>query len=369
MIKKGLFLAGGGARGAYQAGVLKAINEILQTKHLPFDMITGVSIGSFNAAVIAQHADDFSAGVTLLEQLWRSISSQQIFNSSNYDLGKSVFRNLSHVIIKQREAGHLLDTAPLHDFINANINFSMIQDHITSGLLTTFEVISSCYETQQTVSFYEHHATAFEDWQHIRHVSQRTDIGMQHIQASTALPLFFPIVNIDGFHYGDGSMGLVSPLRGMLRFGMEKILVLGTHPESHAIQIEHLKNSEIGFANILGSMLNGLFLDNLERDIEMINRMNEIANLLSLWKKRRSPWRSIEMMDVRPSVNIAQIAQLNYQFMPRLLRFLLNSLGAQSHSGELVSFLLFEKEFTGALFELGYQDGLVNASKLRSFFQ
>jgi NTE family protein len=368
MGKKALYLAGGGARGAYQAGVLKAIGDILRTKTIPFSIISGVSIGSINAAILAQHADDFTTGIEQLEELWRTISCQQIFNSSNYELSKSVFRNLTRFMIKQRQSGHLLDTSPLHQFISDNINFERIQENISNNYLEMMEVISNCYETQQTISFYQHHRNNFEDWHYPRHISERVEINFEHILASSALPLFFPTVEIDGFHYGDGSMGLVSPLRGAVKFEVEKILILGTRQLPTFLNEEELKDGEIGFAHILGNMLNGLFLDNLDRDIEMVNRMNDIARLLSMWKKRRSPWRPIETLHLRPSSDIAAIAQANYLSMPALLRFLLNSLGAKKQSGDLLSFLLFEKEFTCELIDLGYKDTIALESTVTAFF-
>lgn len=115
-------------------------------------------------------------------------------------------------------------------------------------------------------------------------------------------------------------------------------------------------------------MMNGLFLDNLDRDIEMVNRMNEIATLLSMWKKRRSPWRPISTLHLRPSRAMASVAQSHYTSMPVLLRFLLNIMGATSHSGDLLSFLLFEKEFTRELLELGYQDTIAAAAEVSAFF-
>jgi len=369
MAKIALYLAGGGARGSYQAGVLKAISHILQVKTLPFTMVSGVSVGSMNAAILAQHADDFALGVEKLETLWRNIHSQQIFNSSNYALGKSVMRNLGHVVIKQRQTGRLLDTEPLHQFINDHINFDQIRTNIDNNLLQCMEVISHCYETQQTISFYQQRDQAFEDWSYPRHISQRAEIDMQHILASSALPLFFPTVTIDGLHYGDGSMGLISPLRGAIRLNVDKILILGTRQLPAFTEPEQLRNRDIGFAHILGNMLNALFLDNLDRDIETVNRMNDIARLLSIWKKRHSPWRPIETMHLRPSLDVSKIAQEKYLAMPTLLRFLLNALGAQSHSGDLLSFLLFEAEFTSELIELGYNDTLANSAAVTAFFK
>lgn len=368
MVKIALYLAGGGARGAYQAGVLKAISHILQVKSLPFSIVSGVSVGSINAAILAQHAEDFAMGVEKLESLWSEIHCEQIFKANNYDFGKSLLRNLSHLFVKDSKPGNLLDTQPLHKFINDHVNFERIKANIECKQLEAMEVISHCYETQQTVSFYQH-CDGFEDWYYPRHISERTEIGMEHILASGALPLFFPTVKISGSHYGDGSMGLVSPLRGALRFNVNKILVLGTRQLPEFEEPQHLRSADIGLAHVLGNMLNGLFLDNLDRDIEMVNRMNDITQLLSIWKKRSCPWRPVETLHLRPSIDVAKVAQGEYHNMPTLLRMMLNMLGAQSHSGDLLSFLLFEKEFTQYLLELGYNDTLMSAEVVTEFFK
>ncbi|MGQ3891491.1 patatin-like phospholipase family protein [Legionella sp. CNM-4043-24] len=369
MTKKALYLAGGGARGAYQAGVLKAISTILDVKKIPFDMISGVSIGSINGAVLAENALDFPAATEKIETLWTSITSQQIFNASNYELSKSVLRNLSNMLIKQSQAGYLLDAAPLRHFISENIDFDRVEANIQDGHLDTIEVISNCYETHQTVSFYQHASPDFEDWNYPRHVSQRVNLRMEHILGSTALPLFFPPAKIDGYHFGDGGMGLTAPLRGTIRAKVDKIMILGTRQTPTFGDYERLRNGDIGFANILGGIMNGLFLDNLDRDIEMVNRMNDIARLLSMWKKRRSPWRPIQTMHLRPSRDIAAIAQAQYHSMPALLRFLLNVLGAKSRSGDLLSFLLFEQGFTTELIKLGFEDTIVAQDDVLQFFE
>lgn len=370
MPKKALYLAGGGARGAYQAGVLKAIGQILQVKTLPFDMVSGVSVGSINAVVLAENADDFPAALEKLEVLWSEIHCQQIYKASNYELGKSVFRNVSTLIMKQRQAGHLLDTTPLKELIDDTLDFTKIARNIKAGHLKTLEIISNCYETNQTISFYAHSSSEFTDWSYPRHSSERVTIQAEHILSSSALPLFFPTVPIEGFHYGDGSVGLVAPLRGAIRFEVDKIMILGTRALHTFVDKNSLKNhDEIPFAHILGSMLNGLFLDNLDRDIEMVNRMNEIAMLLSMWKKRHSPWRPITTLHLRPSKDMASVAQDHFKTLPTFLRYLLNILGAKNHSGDLLSFLLFEREFTRELVELGYQDTIASAQSVTDFFK
>jgi NTE family protein len=369
MAKIGLYLSGGGARGAYQVGVLKAIGEILQTNKLPFSMISGASIGAINAAILAQYADDFMKGINYLEQLWSNLRCHQVFNTSNFALGKSVFRNIGQLIVKQRHSGYLLDTTPLNDFVKQHINFEKIREQIDERRLDTLEIIANCYETEQTISFYQHYDTSFQDWAYQRHVSRAAVIDKDHVIASGSLPLFFPPVKIDGLHYGDGSMGLIAPLRGALRFNVEKVMIIGTRQLATPTLPTHLEGNEIGFAQVLGNMLNGLFLDNLDRDIEMVNRMNEIAELLSIWNKHKSPWRPVETLYLRPQISMASAAQEHYKAMPAILRMLLNVLGAKNHSGDLLSFLLFEKEFTEQLIEAGYTDTMNQYKLIIEFFE
>jgi NTE family protein len=256
----------------------------------------------------------------------------------------------------------------VRQFLEEMIDFSHIEQNIQKGYLKAFEILTACYDTHQTVSFYNHHEADFGDWNYPRHTSQRAAINAQHILASSALPLFFPTIQINGFHYGDGSLGLVAPLRGCIRFEVDKIMILGTRELPAFTDPDALRNGEIPFAHVLGNMLNGLFLDNLDRDIEMVNRMNDIARLLSMWKKRRSPWRPINTLHLRPSRDMATVAQEHYKSMSALLRYLLNILGAKSQSGDLLSFLLFEKEFTRELMQLGFQDTMANAKEVVEFF-
>lgn len=369
MSKKALYLAGGGARGAYQAGILKAIGHILQVKSLPFDVVSGVSVGSINAAVLAENADNFPEALEKLETIWSEIHCQQVYKATNFALSKSLMRNISTMIIKQRQAAHLLDTTPLNQMLQKELDFTKISQNINNGTLKALEIISNCYETRQTISFYEHHQAEFGDWNYPRHRSKRVSIQSEHILASSALPLFFPTVLLNGFHYGDGSVGLAEPLRGAIRFAVDKIMILGTRTVPAFLEQENLRNhDDIPFSHIFGNMLNALFLDNLDRDIEMVNRMNEIAMLLSMWKKRRSPWRPITTFHLRPSKDLASLAQAHFKALPTLLRYLLNFLGEKKDSGDLLSFVLFEQDYTKELIDMGFQDTMTHAKEVSAFF-
>jgi NTE family protein len=367
MTKIALYLAGGGARGAYQAGALQAVSTILNTKHIPFDMITGASVGSINAAVLAENAQNFPAATNKLSELWGDITCTQIFKTSNYAMSKTAMRNMSSMVFKQRLLGHILDTSPLRGFLSSVINFEDVISSIKHKHLETIEIISNCYETQKTISFYQHHNTEFEDWDNPLHLSLRVNLEMEYFVASTALPLFFPPSKINGFHYGDGHLGLEAPLRGAINCQADKILVIGNRQLKQG-DPEKLRDNDIDFSRVLGGMINGLFLDNLERDIEMISHMNSMARLLPPEKQEQSSWRPIQILHLRPGVDMATIAQSHYSRIPMLLRLLLNFLGAKRHCGDLLSFLLFEREFTRELIQLGFDDTMGVKESIETFF-
>ncbi|CEK10064.1 patatin-like phospholipase family protein [Legionella hackeliae] len=367
MTKIALYLAGGGARGAYQAGALKAISTLLNSKRIPFNMLTGASVGSINTAVLAEDALDFYAATNKLSELWGEITCPQIFKTSYFAAYKTCMRNMWSMVFKQRLLGHILDTLPLRGFLSSNINFKNVEAAITNKHLETIEIISNCYETKKTISFYQHHTEDFEDWNYPLHISQRVNLEMEYFLASTALPLFFPPSKIDGFHYGDGHLGLEAPLRGAIHCQANKILVIGNR-QLKGSDPEKLRDGDIDFSRVLGGMINGLFLDNLDRDIEMINHMNHIARLLPLEQKQHSPWQGVEILHLRPSVDIATLAQSHYHNIPMFLRLLLNFMGAKRHSGDLLSFLLFEKEFTRELIKLGYDDTMAIRDSILKFF-
>ncbi|NBX85273.1 MAG: patatin [Gammaproteobacteria bacterium] len=367
MSKIALYLAGGGARGAYQAGVLKAIYSILRTHQIPFEIITGVSVGSVNASIIAQHADNFQFAVEQLEELWCSIHCNKIFNVDNFNITKSFLRNFGIMFLERRQSGYLLDTSPLTEFLKKQIHFRKIAHNIDTQKLKMFEIICMCYDTQQNYSFCQQNDPDFSHWQHYKHISSTTNIKLEHILASGALPLFFSPVTIDDRFYGDGSMGLISPLRGAVHTKADKVLIISNRHPMNAQNKSPLK--EIGFGQILGTMLSSLFQDNLDRDIEIVNHLNDISDMISMWNKRYSPWQDVKTMHLRPNTDLAKIAIQAKHELPMALKTVLSIFGGGAQSGELTSFLLFESSFTTEIFNLGYDDTLQMSENILDFFE
>jgi len=367
MTKFGVYLAGGGARGAYQAGVLKAIYQILNTTNLPFELITGVSAGSGNACILAQNADNFKTAVEELEDLWCNIKSNSMYRSDKLDITRSLLRNLGVLFLEQRNAGYLLDVTPLGALLDRRLNFKKITKNIEKQKLKMLEIICTCYDTQLNYSFCQHNDKDFKYWQHYKHIAVTSPICLDHVLASGALPLFFPPKKIDNKYYGDGSMGLISPLRGLVNTKAEKILIISNR---HAMNSQDKPPlTHIGFSNILGTMMNSLFQDNLDRDIEIVNHLNDISQMISIWHKKDAPWSNIQTLHLRPNVDLSKIALRHYQYLPSGIRALLNMFGGSQQSGDLMSFLLFEAPFTQELFSLGFDTTMDMSEDILDFFK
>lgn len=366
MSKIGLYLAGGGARAAYQAGVIKAIYTILKTPSIPFEMISGVSAGGGNACILAQNADNFKRATQELEDLWCNIKSHNMYNANNLDITKSVLRNMGIMFSEQGKSGYLLDNEPLRQLLKQKINFKKVSKNIDNKKLKMLEIICTCYNSQLNYSFCQQNDPDFSHWQHYKHLSITENINIDHVLASGALPLFFAPVAINNNFYGDGSMGLISPLRGLVHSKAEKILVISNR---HAMNIDNsVTLTNIGFSQILGTMLNSLFQDNLDRDIEILNHLNEISEMISLWNKRHSPWSHVQTLHLRPTHDISKLAIKHHQHLPRGLKALLSMFGGSQQSGDIMSFLLFEPPFTQELFQLGYDTTLEISEEVLNFF-
>lgn len=366
MSKCGLYLAGGGARGAYQAGVLKAIHHILKTPNIPFELITGVSAGSGNACILAQNADHFKKAIEELEDLWCNIKSNSMFKSNKMDITKSLMRNLGILFMERSHSGFLLDNTPLGQLLGDRINFKKISKNIAQGKIKMLEIIATCYDTQLNYSFCQQNDPDFDYWQHYKHTAITTEIKLEHVLASGALPLFFPPQKIDNNYFGDGSMGLISPLRGLVNTKADKILIISNR---HAMNIRDKTTLiEVGFSQILGTMMNSLFQDNLDRDIEILNHMNQISERSWVWNKKQTSWKNIKTLHLRPNIDLSKIALKNYSYLPSGIKALLGLFGGAKQSGDLTSFLLFEAPFTQEIFNLGFDATLDMSEEILEFF-
>jgi NTE family protein len=367
-MKKALFLAGGGARGAYQAGALKGISDILQVSQLPFQIISSLSVGAINASFLAMYADNFPLATTKLVELWSSLKTNQIFKISNSSLAQSVLRNLFNILFNRKIRGgqYLLDTAPLKELLSTTLNFHQVNANIERGLLEVFEVGAVCYDRSDTVSFYRSHQPQVE-WRGNRQLSQATHIGVKHILASSAVPLFFPAVEIDSLHYGDGGLRNTVPLRASVRFGADAILIIGTR-RMPTLNLMPTQTGNITFAKILSNMLDAAFLDNIDQNMSLLNTINRNIELIPDVYQEKLSLRKIDLLYLHPDADLGKLAEKKRKAMPFLLRYLMNAFGTKGQSSDLLSFLLFEGDYCKEVVALGYDDIIKHAQQIKAFF-
>ncbi len=369
--KTALVLGGGGARAAYQVGVLKAIVQHYPRNHgVPFKIICGTSAGAINGTSIATHASCFHLGVRKLEWVWRHFTPHKIYQSSF----SGVFSHLLQMMLMglqdekiNPDAGSLFNNDPLRDLLNELINFARIDRNIASGALHALSVDTSCYNTSQSVSFFQAHHE-IDEWKRARRGGQRTHLNTEHLLASSAIPLVFPSIKLNRGYYGDGSVHQLAPLSSPIHLGAEKIMVINLEsPHKQGNQeLEHHPKT----ATIAGHLLDTIFSDTLNSDLERLERINSTLKLIPKEKRLDSPLKTIETLVIKPSQDLSLIAAQHFHKMPLAVRTLLRLIGINQQSdSSIVSYLLFEQAYCSALINLGYQDGMTKQDEIRRFFK
>ncbi|MBI3937559.1 MAG: patatin-like phospholipase family protein [Betaproteobacteria bacterium] len=364
-------LTGGGARAAYQVGVLRAIAELLP-RHVrnPFPIICGTSAGAINAAVLAANAPDFRRGVRRLMTVWKNFRVHHIYRADPV----GVFRNSARWILTGLTGGSrrnkpvsLLDNTPLAGLLREKLDFSGIQRAIDAGNLTALSVTASGYTSGQSVTFYQGVAS-LAPWQRARRIGIPMAIGVEHLVASSALPFIFPPVRINREYFGDGSMRQIAPVSPALHLGANRLLVIGVGRQLERQQPERVKvDSYPSLAQIAGHALNSIFLDSLEVDLERLQRINRTIRMIppEVLKQTGYPLHQVDFRLLSPSVELEKIAIEHAGELPRTIRVLLFTVGALKHSGSnLLSYLLFEKPFCRELIALGYDDTMARKQDL-----
>jgi NTE family protein len=357
----GLVLSGGGARGAYQVGVLKAIAELTSPDApVPFRIISGTSAGAIIAAILASHARDFREGAQSLESFWRNFTVTQVFRA---DVG-SMLRSGLRVLLALLSGGwlvppprSLLDNQPLRELLERHVNFARVRQALDHGDLDALAVHASAYREAVSVAFYE--ATGpMEAWRTDSSQGEPAELGLDHLMASAAVPFLFPPVRIGNEYFGDGAMRQMAPLSTVTALGAERLLIIGVQPQRAERRESALGFGEMpSFGQIVGYMLDGLFADELHADVARLQRSHGPAF--------ETPPRALL---IRPSADFGPIAARYANEMPAPLRILLRTLGAgRGMGGVLMSYLLFERGYTRALIELGYEDAMRQREAIQAF--
>ena len=382
--KTGLILTGGGARAAYQVGVLQAISEILweagwPPARNPFDIICGTSAGAINATALACRADNFGEGVQKLLDVWQHISVDQVYRADSLGVLRSGARWLSllsfgWLLRKWRAAPpqSLLDNTPLAGLLHRMLDLPRLDTALSEGLLHALAVTASSYTGGQHITFYQT-AAEIAPWVRMQRIALQDQIGIEHLLASAAIPFIFPATPLYlGGHReycGDGSMRQLAPISPAIHLGASKVLVVGagrlTEPARDASESARYPS----LAQIAGHAMSSIFLDSLAVDIERLERINRTLSMLPPELLVNTPLKPVELLVIAPSERLDDIASRHIASLPPPIRTMLSGIGATETRGSaLASYLLFESTYTCELIRLGQRDTQARKADVLAFF-
>jgi NTE family protein len=370
--RAGLVLTGGGARAAYQVGVVKAIRDILgNPSRNPFPILCGTSAGAINAVTLAAFADDFTRAVGSLLEIWENMRCELVYRTDAASILRRGAAWLGAMTwISRRNPISLLDNAPLGDLLGKFLPLEQIQAHVETGVLRAVSVTCSGYTSGQSVSFFQGGAE-LEGWERNQRIGAAVKLQLEHLLASSALPFIFPAVKLHREYFGDGSMRQIAPVSPALHLGADRVLVVGTGRQA-AEPSRARSNVYPSLAQIAGHALNSIFLDSLMVDIERMQRINRTLGLIPAAARAdgQVQLRPIRVLFISPSQPIERMAARFVHELPPMVRFVLRPTGAMARSGSnLASYLLFEESFCRALVDLGYQDTTAREAEVRAFFE
>lgn len=365
----GLVLPGGGARGAYQAGALDAIAEIAPEGVNPFPVITGASVGAINAVALATNALDFKKGVDRIIDFWDDLKTSDVYRT---DLAKIMKGGAHWVASLTPLAGlgiphprSLLDNAPLGELLARNLDLGRIEAAIEAGALRAVGVTASSYDRARAITFFQG-APEIEDWVRVRRDGVAVRLTIEHLMASAALPFMFTAQRIGDEYFGDGSLRLTSPLSPAIHCGADRILVIGIR-DAKPGEVARAEPVYPSLGTLSGYLLDTIFMDNLDADIERARRVDHTLSLLPREQQSSTRLRDIDILVLQPSRDVRDIAREHAHEMPWTIRMLLRRLGVWGRDWRLPSYLLFEPGYCRALIDLGYTDTMARADEIREF--
>ena len=371
--KLALILSGGGARAAYQVGVLRAIAEFLpRHAHSPFPIICGTSAGAINAATLAVNAQNFRKGVQYLTNIWKNFQVDDIYRSDPVGVFNNTARWFAGLVLSAAGSNRmnrvsLLDNTPLADMLHETLPCEKIQENIDAGTLYALSITASGYGSGQSVTFFQG-AKGVQPWRRARRLGIPAKIDAHHLLASAALPFIFPAVRIHREYFGDGSMRQIAPISSALHLGASRVLVIGLGQGGPEVPRYRQMGDYPTLANIAGHALNSIFLDSLEVDLERLQRINRTVSLMPEDVREAVNLRHVDVLVIAPSQPLDRIAERYAKRLPWTIRLLMRGVGAMRRSGaNLISYLLFEEGYCSALIELGYKDALNRKEEILAF--
>ena len=396
----GLILSGGGARAAYQVGVLAAIAQMRRAARLalgdgpetaelraemaanPFPIISGTSAGAINAAVLACGADDFDGAMAELVDVWGNFHVEQVYDTGVLGMVRSGARWLSLLSLgwllrqKRMRPKSLLNNDPLRGLLTERVRFGRLPGLMQNGHLQALAISASSYSTGEHVTFFQSE-TPVAPWVRNQRLVQQGAITVPHLLASAAIPFVFAAMRLDGpqgpAFFGDGSMRQTAPTSAAIHLGAQRILVIGAGRMQEPRQMSLAEPQYPNLAQIAGHALSSIFLDSLSVDVERLQRINQTLQLIPPDKRTDTHLRPVDLLLIAPSQRLDVIAAAHAHALPPTVKSLLRTLGrtnapAQGQGDALLSYLLFEAPYTHALMELGQADAQTQSAEIHRFF-
>lgn len=376
--RTGLVLTGGGARSAYQVGVMRAVADLLPRRApTPFHVLTGTSAGAIVATCVAAYADHFRSGVVTLERVWRNFHVEHVFRADATSMLRAGLRWMAAVVSVGRLAStpdSLFDNSPLRELLERKIDFGRMREALKAGHLEALAISAAGYSSARSFAFYESRlrpVTAGAAWA----PGVATELGHDHLMASSAVPFLFPPVRMHGEHFGDGAMRQVAPLSPAIHLGADRLFVVGVRGQRRAVSFPG--NNALAaslddatpapsFGRLFGFMLDTLFMDSLHAGVAQLERVNRLVAQSPV--PNPEGLRHIESLVILPSADLGAIAARHARRAPRTLRAVLRIMGAANGEGsELLSYLLFESGYTRELIALGHADTMARRDEVVAF--
>ena len=371
----GLVMSGGGARAAYQVGFLRGLAN--HHNEVNFPIITGVSAGAINAAFLANEKGSFKSRVDNLAKVWANLTIDHVFRvdvpSIAFHVGGWAIRLVMGRASSQVRVRAMVDTEPLQEFLETIFqaedgHLKGIDANIANGDIRGIAITASSYSTGQSITWVN--AENVKDWERAHRKSVQSEIRVEHIMASASLPLFFPSIQVKGDWYGDGGIRLTAPLSPAIHLGARRILAISTRYLASAEEQEtDMIDDYPPPAQVLGSMLNALFLDVFDNDALRLERINSLIEYQHQENEQGGELEPVKLLLLRPSKNLGKMANQFEANLPGAFRFMTRGLGTQeTRSNDFLSMVMFQHDYISELMDLGYKDAEARIDELNTFF-
>jgi len=373
-----LVLTGGGARAAYQVGVLKAAAALLPKRaHNPFSIITGTSAGAVNAVALGASANNFRLAVKKVERIWSNLHVNQVYKARSVNLVGGMLRlaiSLFHQGSGVRKPISILNNEPLAELLSQVIDFGDLERRLEGGLLDAIGITASSYDSGESVTFYQSNldGDTLPPWRQARRRGVPAKLEVAHLLASSAIPTILPAARIGDSYYGDGALRQVSPISSAIHLGAQRVMVVGVSGNPNSAPIDSHESHSPSIARIMGHVFNSAFIDALENDMEHLVRINELIGIIENEnpKAETGGLRQVDFLCINPSVEINELVSRHINSLPRAMRAILKMTGATPSGGgtSMASYLLFEGEFCRELIACGYRDAMAQEDAMMDFF-